>query len=207
MCGVCVCVCVCVEYIYYGVKKAHVWEGGIVGTFIKCDLGVVVKSMNSNIKLIWVQVLSSGNLVKFCDSELNCITLGVLFSLYLMWVALDRIVWCDSHDIPTTFEFYEDYIRNEYKVPELIPSNYSINDCATVYFCLFFPYNFNLKIPFITFFFLSFCLSWAAPAAHGGSQARGLIGAVAAGLRQSHSNAGSEPPLRPTPQLTAMPDP
>ena len=22
--GVCVCVCVCVEYIYYGVKKAHV---------------------------------------------------------------------------------------------------------------------------------------------------------------------------------------
>ena len=43
--------------------------------------------------------------------------------------------------------------------------------------------------------------------AYGGSQARGLIGAVAAGLRQSHSNAGSEPRLRPTPQLTAMPDP
>ena len=39
--------------------------------------------------------------------------------------------------------------------------------------------------------------------AHGGSQARGLIGAVATGLRQSHSNAGSEPRLQPTPQLTA----
>ena len=52
-----------------------------------------------------------------------------------------------------------------------------------------------------------FAISWAAPAAHGGSKARGLIGAVAASLRQSHSNAGSEPLLRPTPQLTATPDP
>ena len=41
------------------------------------------------------------------------------------------------------------------------------------------------------------------PAACGGSLARGRIRAVAAGLRQSHSNAGSEPCL----QLTAMPDP
>jgi len=32
------------------------------------------------------------------------------------------------------------------------------------------------------------------------------IGAVAASLRQSHSNLGSEPHLRPTPQLTATPD-
>ena len=49
-------------------------------------------------------------------------------------------------------------------------------------------------------------ISWAAPAAYGGSQARGLIGAVATGLHQSHSNAGSEPRLQPTPQLTATPD-
>ena len=38
--------------------------------------------------------------------------------------------------------------------------------------------------------------------AHGGSQARGPVGAVAAGLRQSHSNARSKPCLQPTPQLT-----
>ena len=50
-------------------------------------------------------------------------------------------------------------------------------------------------------------ISWAAPAAYGGSQARGLIGATAAGLRQSLSNAGSEPHLQPTPQLTATLDP
>ena len=44
------------------------------------------------------------------------------------------------------------------------------------------------------------------PTAYGGSQAGGRIGAVAASQRQSHSNAGSEPHLRPTPQLTATPD-
>ena len=42
--------------------------------------------------------------------------------------------------------------------------------------------------------------------AYEGSQARGLIGAVATGLRHNHSNVGSEPGLQPTPQLTATPD-
>ena len=42
--------------------------------------------------------------------------------------------------------------------------------------------------------------------AYGGSQARGRIQAVATALRQSHSNAGSEPHLQPTPQLMATPD-
>ena len=45
----------------------------------------------------------------------------------------------------------------------------------------------------------------ATPAAYGGSQARVLIRAVAAGLH--HSNARSEPHLWPTPQFMAMPDP
>ena len=54
------------------------------------------------------------------------------------------------------------------------------------------------------FFFWSFFAFRAAPSAYGGSQARGLIGAVAASLYQSHSNAGSELHLRPTPQLTAI---
>ena len=52
-----------------------------------------------------------------------------------------------------------------------------------------------------------FFLFRAAFLAHGGSQVRGPIGAVAAGLRQSHSNTGSELSLRPTPQLRAMLDP
>ena len=53
--------------------------------------------------------------------------------------------------------------------------------------------------------FLSF--PRAAPTAHGGSQARGLIGAVAASLCHSHSNTGSEPHLQLTPQLMTTPDP
>ena len=57
------------------------------------------------------------------------------------------------------------------------------------------------------FFFGLFVFSRAAPMAHGSSQARGLFGAVAIGLCHSHSNAGSELHLQPTPQLMATPDP
>ena len=66
--------------------------------------------------------------------------------------------------------------------------------------------NFNFRetlVPFFIFIFYFFCLSRAAPEACGGSQARGLIGAVAAGLRQRHCNVGSKLHLRPTPQLTS----
>ena len=57
-----------------------------------------------------------------------------------------------------------------------------------------------LKYDFLFFFFGLFR---SEPEANGDSQAGGRIGAVAAGY--SHSSAGSEPCLRPTPQLTAMP--
>ena len=65
---------------------------------------------------------------------------------------------------------------------------------------------FQIVMNFICIFCL-FAFSRAAPMAYGGSQGRGLIGAVAAGLHQSHSSEGSELPLRPTPQLMATPDP
>ena len=57
--------------------------------------------------------------------------------------------------------------------------------------------------PFFSLVF-GFLFFRAAPVAYGGSQARALIRAAAAGLHHSHSNTGSEPHLRPTPQLTAM---
>ena len=47
-----------------------------------------------------------------------------------------------------------------------------------------------LSWPFL--FFFNFFLFRATPSAYGGSQARSLIGATAAGLCQSHSNTGSE---------------
>ena len=58
--------------------------------------------------------------------------------------------------------------------------------------------------------FFFFLLFRAAPMAYGGSQAKGRIRTTAAGLlyshSHSHSHAGSQPRLRPTPQLTAILD-
>ena len=75
-------------------------------------------------------------------------------------------------------------------------------------FCPFLLYTkvTQLYLHSFFFFFVFFAISWAAPTACGVFQARGRIGAAAAGLHQSHGNVGSEPCLRPTPQLTAMPD-
>ena len=61
------------------------------------------------------------------------------------------------------------------------------------------------SIKFHSHFFFFFWSFRAALAAYGGSQAGGPI--RAADASHSHSNAGSEPGLRPTPQPTAMPDP
>ena len=61
------------------------------------------------------------------------------------------------------------------------------------------------KLQYKKSFFFGFCLLsffLAAPVAYGGSQARGQIGAIAAGLHHSHSNArslthGVRPGIRP----------
>ena len=69
-------------------------------------------------------------------------------------------------------------------------------------FCL------SMNVGFFRGFFVClFLLFRAAPSTHGGSQARGLIGATTAGLHHSHSSARSELHLRPTPQLMATPNP
>ena len=60
---------------------------------------------------------------------------------------------------------------------------------------------------YILFIFIYFLLFIATPAAFGGSQARGQIGAAAGALHHSHSNARSELHLGPTPQFTTMLDP
>ena len=59
-------------------------------------------------------------------------------------------------------------------------------------------------LSFLSFFFFLFI---ATPTAYGGSQARGGIGAIAAGLHLNLSDSESQPSLRPTPQFMATPDP
>ena len=56
-------------------------------------------------------------------------------------------------------------------------------------------------------FLFIYLLFRATFTAYRGSQARGQIRTVAAGLHHSHSNVGSEPHLGATPQLMATPDP
>ena len=55
--------------------------------------------------------------------------------------------------------------------------------------------SFFLSFIYLFIFFGLFAFSRAAPKADGSSQARGRIGAAAAGLHQSHSNARSKPSL------------
>ena len=68
---------------------------------------------------------------------------------------------------------------------------------------VFLFFGFFLHFFVFCLFLFVFVFSRAARAVYGGSQARGLIGAVAADLHHSHSNAGSASRLRPRP----MPDP
>ena len=67
--------------------------------------------------------------------------------------------------------------------------------------------SFVLVFIFYLFIYFGLCPFRATHMAYGGSQARGLIGATAAGLCHSHGNMGSDPRLQPIPQLTATPDP
>ena len=66
-------------------------------------------------------------------------------------------------------------------------------------------FSFFKELNFFFFFFVFLPFLGLLPAAYGGSQ--GLSGAVATGLCQSHSSAGSEPRLQSTPQLMATLDP
>ena len=78
-----------------------------------------------------------------------------------------------------------------------------LRDSATPYFLFYLFITVDLQCQF----FFNFFSFRAIPVANRGSQAKGPISAVAAGLHHSHSNAGSEPCLHPTPQLKATPDP
>ena len=85
-------------------------------------------------------------------------------------------------------------------------SGYNFQNFSEIFTSIDSIHFFTKNFLFLVFFFFS-VFSRAAPVAYGGSQTRGLIGAVAAGLCHSHSNARSGLHLRPTPELMAMPDP
>ena len=83
---------------------------------------------------------------------------------------------------------FSSYLLGESKFLPLILFLKSSSNCNS---SIFLPFWFFFCL-FVCFFCL-FAISGAAPAAYGGSHARGRIRALAAGLHHSHSNAGSKP--------------
>ena len=65
----------------------------------------------------------------------------------------------------------------------------------------------QIQLAYLAVSIISFLFLRAVPMVYGNSQAGGSVRAAAAGLHHSPSNTGSEPGLRPTPQLLATPDP
>ena len=86
------------------------------------------------------------------------------------------------------------------KVPFILISSGSLRGAETVVPWFYsVPLKVFMRIIFPdflqVFFFVFLPFLGLLPEAYGGSRARGLIGAVAAGLHHSHSNPGSEPRL------------
>ena len=78
----------------------------------------------------------------------------------------------------------------------------NMNFMQTIFLHCLYSITWNIRFFFFFLVFLGPHLR-----TYGGSQPRGPLEAIAAGLHQSHSNLGSELCLRPIPQLMAMPDP
>ena len=127
---------------------------------------------------------------------------NVKFLVHIIW----NIISCDVQEYTVKLEGISYHFLPSSKTQGHFSNNYLKERSQTVvrkkkdtgYFILF--------ILFFIFAFTSFFFR-AAPAAHGGSQAKGQIGATAASLRHSHSNTRFQPRLRPTPQLKATLDP
>ena len=90
-------------------------------------------------------------------------------------------MWVKELLLPLLFNVYLEILALVLEI-----KNVNIGKEKGFFVCLF------VCFLFVFWFFLSFR---ALTMVYGGSQARALIGAVAAGLHQSHSNTGSEPHL------------
>ena len=145
--------------------------------------------------------------ISWVDGLKFCVRLqGVWQSLYLVGTFDKK---CEKIDLVSLFTLAARKQTPKYDVIE----GMGIRDIQINFFSFVLVFNSNLHFSFFTilyyyflFYLFYFLLFRATPAAYGGSQARGWIGATAACLHHSHSNAGSELRLWPT-HLTASLDP
>ena len=145
--------------------------------------------------------LSTSNLRTICANLHQVNFNGILWTvIYCIIFSLSTLQFLASkHDLST---------RKEDKFVKQIGLSLYFSSTSIVNSCSYLWPRRRLPSPlFILFFCLFIYFFTATLVAYGGSQARGRIRTVAAGLHHSHSNAGAETCLWPTPQLTAMPDP
>ena len=97
---------------------------------------------------------------------------------------------------------YSVFLGSTSQIPTICPYRHNVNVTTIV------PVITTSHSDYVLFAFVVFLSFFrAALTAYGGSQARGPIRAMAAGLGHCHSHVESEPQLRPTLQLRAMLDP
>ena len=168
-----------IAWISYEMRGCKCWFFQFYLSVSICYLRICVKK-SKNQKLFTTRALwiSQNTYSIIVRKMLLLFPLNVLFFRVMIWCP-SNCHWCPVASILFSLTFLSAF--------------YEFTS-----FCIFSIYIFN-------FFF--FVFSRAVPAAHGGSQARGLIGAVVTSLHHSHSNTRPELHLWPTLQLTAMLDP
>ena len=116
-------------------------------------------------------------------------------SLILLWVAiwLSNIIYWRNYLFLSVYSYFLCHRLIYHASVGLFLGSLFCSFGLYIWFCVS-SILFLLLYLFFFFFFL------AAPLAYWTSQARSLIGAIAAGLCHSHSNTGSEPHLQPIPQ-------
>ena len=176
------------HWVRPGIKPASSW---IIGLLLLSNDGY----SNFTIFLSYTKLCTHGRVTAHLPSAQPLVTTSLL-SVSMDLPLLDILhKW--NHKVcglvcPTSFTCHNEiYLRCS-------TNQYVLHSFLWLYNISFFPFF---------FFFFFFWLLRATLATHESSQARGWIGAVAAGLHCSHSNAGSEPCLWPTPQLRAILDP
>ena len=141
-----------------------------------------------------------------------------VLSPVLTWT-FNNLIWCHVLLLYFDYDYLSSHAVCSSQTSRVIGCQTSPNSTiksvttaanATIFFLISPLYFITALHPSLSFLFV--CFWWfvffrSAPTEFGGSQARGPIRAVAAGLHHHHSNMGSEPRLQPTPQLTAMPYP
>ena len=154
--------------------------------------------------LLWIMLLWT-LMWKFLCRPTFSFLLGIFLGVELLgyMVITCLTFWASAKLFPKVLYYFTSVsVINEDSI--IITSLWTL---VIVHFCQFyFSHLCGCEVLYHCGFLILFYLFRPSPAAYGGSQARGQIIAVTAGLCHHHNNARSKPHLQPTPQLVATLD-